>query len=328
MKPHFAAAALCCTATTAFAGGIDRSGQPLGWLFETGTYAELSYGHITPDVRSTPDFYGNVANDYGQLGLAFKTDLNAKVSLGVSLDQPYGADIDYPAISLGAKLKSSSVNVVGRYKLNEAFSAHAGLRAVTVGGTFNPVGPGATVSIADDTDVGYLVGIAYEKPEIALRVALTYNSATTHEDPLTFSSYNAPESINLDFQTGIAKDTLLFGSVRHVNWSETSIIVGGGTIVDYTNDTTSYSLGLGRKFSDTWSGAVTIGYEPGDGLPASALSPTDGYRWIGLGGSYTRGNMKISGGVRYVELGDAVAPTGVFRDNTSVAVGVKVGWTF
>lgn len=162
MKLNIAVATLCCTASTAFAGGIDRSGQPIGWLFESGNYVELSYGSVSPDVRRTPDTYGNIANDFGLLGLAFKTDINEKISLGASFDQPYGADVNYTLLSLGAKLKSSSINIAGRYKLNNAFSVHAGIRAVTVGGTYNPIGAGSTVSIADDTDVGYLFGVAYE----------------------------------------------------------------------------------------------------------------------------------------------------------------------
>ena len=67
------------------------------------------------------------------------------------------------------------------------------------------------------------------------------------------------------------------------------------------------------------------------------LAPTDGFLSLGVGGSYTQGNMKISGGVRYVKIGDADAlesppnsgiANAAFRDNSAVGVGVKVGWTF
>ena len=36
-------AALMLTTTAAYAGGIDRSGQSVGAIFEQGTYVELSY---------------------------------------------------------------------------------------------------------------------------------------------------------------------------------------------------------------------------------------------------------------------------------------------
>ena len=39
---------------------------------------------------------------------------------------------------------------------------------------------------------------------------------------------------------------------------------GGGSLVSYDNDATTYNLGLGRRFNEEWSGAVT----------ASRLTPT------------------------------------------------------
>ena len=71
-----------------------------------------------------------------------------------------------------------------------------------------------------------------------------------------------------------------------------------------------------------------MGYEPSEGGIFSPLSPTDGSRSIGLGVTYTLDNMKISGGVRYVDLGNAATALGPFPDNSAVGVGVKVGWTF
>ena len=43
-------AAFAGTSGTALAGGVDRSGQPIGIIFETGNYVELSYGQINPSV--------------------------------------------------------------------------------------------------------------------------------------------------------------------------------------------------------------------------------------------------------------------------------------
>ena len=60
-----------------------------------------------------------------------------------------------------------------------------------------------------------------------------------------------------------------------------------------------------RRFNETWSGAVTLGYEPSDGDLTGNLGPTDGMRSIGLAATYTRDNMKITGGIRYVDIGDA-----------------------
>jgi long-subunit fatty acid transport protein len=227
---------------------------------------------------------------------------------------------------------------MGRYKLTDAISAHAGLRSVSADGVYDPSPVGLTDYVSTyskDSDMGYLVGVAYEKPEIALRVALTYASETEFALDGTAGDLTArmPKSVNLDFQSGVAANTLVFGSVRWVDWTSahlTDSIPQVGTIVDYTNDVLTYSLGVGRKFSDSFSGALTLGYEKGTGELASNLSPTDGYLSVGLGGTYTKDNMKITAGVRYVDLGDATTETigSSFSGNSALALGLKVSFSF
>jgi len=75
---------------------------------------------------------------------------------------------------------------------------------------------------------------------------------------------------------------------------------------------------------------VTLGYEPSDGELTGNLGPTDGFRSIGLAATYTRDNLKITGGVRYVELGDATTNivSASFTDNSGVGVGVRIGYSF
>jgi long-chain fatty acid transport protein len=329
-----ATAALLAGATNAGAAGFDRSGQPLGFLFEKGDYVELSFGFVAPDVRRVPDAYGDVALDYFQLGLGYKTDLNEKITLGVQFDQPWGARIDYtPTLPIEAKLQSSTINALGRYKFNEAFSVHGGVGVTTIDGFLRlPSTPGR-LTFSSDADVNWLVGVAFEKPDIALRVALTYFSGSDHTLASTpavpaANTINPPATVNLDFQTGIAKDTLLFGQIRWANWTDTAIRVNAIDIVTYRNDRFSYALGIGRRFNENWSGAVTIGYEEPEGGLASALSPTDGYKSIGLAATYTMDNVKITGGVRYIDIGDATASTGAFQNNDGIGVGIRVGYTF
>ena len=91
--------ALLLGTTAAYAGGMDRSGQSITALFEEGTYAEISFGSVSPDVSGVytlaPLPSGNIAPDYTTFGLAFKTDVNDKVSLAFIMDQPFGANVDY-----------------------------------------------------------------------------------------------------------------------------------------------------------------------------------------------------------------------------------------
>jgi hypothetical protein len=50
---------------------------------------------------------------------------------------------------------------------------------------------------------------------------------------------------------------------------------------------------------------------------------------VGLAVTYTMDKVKVTGVVRYVELGDASTPiVGPFTGNSAVAAGVRIGWTF
>jgi long-chain fatty acid transport protein len=337
-----AAAAFAAVATTAGAGALDRSGQGIGFMFETGTYAELSFGIVSPSVSNGAGGLagptGDVGPTYTQFGAAYKRDLTDKLSIGVQIDQPYGAHVQYPAVPFGggyAELTSSAVNVIGRYKFDGGFSAHAGLSYVTIDGRiFVPPVVGAQTFSAD-ADVAYMVGAAYERPDIALRVALTYFSGSDHalDSSLgTVGTINPGQAVNLDFQTGVAANTLVFGQIRWVDWTDTRVVVPPAIpLISYAEDRITYTLGVARKFNDSWSGALSVGYEEDQGRLQSTLSPTDGFVSVGLAAIYTKDNMKVTTGVRYVDLGNTATTSpllGRFTDNEAIALGVKVGWSF
>jgi len=307
------------------------------WLFERGNYSELSFGSVSPTVQAAGNPYGDVGGNYFTMGAAVKVDVNEQLSFGLQVDQPYGALINYNVLLLNADLSSTSINAFMRYKLSDRFAVHGGLRYVTLEGQLQiPLIAGtARQAFSKEADVGYAIGASYEVPDIALRVAVTYFSETefshTSSAGVTPNTINPPQAVNLDFQTGIAADTLLFGQIRWADWTSTKIVNDGFRIVTYDQDVYTYTLGVGRKFSESFSGAVSLGYEDPEGGIASRLAPTDGYWSIGIGGTYTVNNMKITGGVRYVDVGDATTaglPSNSFTDNSAIGVGVKVGWTF
>lgn len=359
--------ALALTGSAAMAGGLDRSGQSVSPIFEPGKYAELSFGLIRPNVDGNDvaafggGYSGDVGGNYSLLGFAYKQDFNDKLSFAVIGDQPFGADVVYGAgsVALGgtsAQAKSYALTGIMRYKFDGGFSAHAGLRAQRAEGQIDLRGlayggvNGYSVDLAPDMGYGYLVGVAYEKPEIALRVALTYNSAVKHEFDTVETlggvigtsptEVETPQSVNLDFQSGIAKDTLIFGSIRWAEWSEFQInpptftTLTGSGLVDLDN-TVTWTLGVGRRFNENWAASLSFQYEKeGDPL-VSPLSPTNGRMGVTLGTSYTKDNMKISVGINYTKLGDASPETGTpdvaranFTDNHSVGIGFKIGYSF
>jgi long-subunit fatty acid transport protein len=354
MKRYVLATAAMVAATTgAQAGGVERSTQSVAILFEQGRYAELSFGRFAPDVSGTVGggavSSGDMAGNYNSYSLGYKMDIGDRMAFAMILDQPIGADVNYPTgtgyplAGSTAKLSSSALTALLRYKLENNVSVYGGLRYETVHGEVSLPFLSYTLNTNHDSELGYVVGIAWEKPEIAARVALTYNSAIKHsldsvERGVTTAGFDTevPQSVNLEFQTGIAKDTLLFGSIRWVDWTAFIIDPPGYTppttpLVDYASDRVTYNLGIGRRFNENWAGAITIGYEKSDGERTGNLGPTDGMKSIGLAATYTMDNMKITGGVRYVDLGDAttaVPISGVFTGNSGIGVGIKIGYTF
>ena len=239
-----------------------------------------------------------------------------------------------------AFISSTAITGILRYKIDGNFSVHGGLRAQEIGGVV--VAAPGILEAESDFDYGFLVGATYERPEIALRVALTYNSeidndlsGTRNFAPIDDFTVTSPESLNLEFQTGIAEDTLLFGTVRHVRWDGYSLVADGESFANFTNNTTTYTLGVGRRITDEFSVFATIGNEADGVTPSTtALAPTTGFTSVGIGGSYTFDQIEISGGVTYVDLGDQlvdIGPTGSqfdFDDNSAVGVGLRVGYNF
>lgn len=352
------AALAVTTAHAANAGGVERSTQSVGILFETGRYAEFSFGRFSPDVSGSRGGVssGDMAGDYNNFSFGYKMDLGDRMALAIILDQPIGADVSYPTgtgyVLQGttADLPSEALTALLRYRFDNNVSLIGGVRAQRSKGTVNIVAPALGLANYEldttrELDFGYVVGIAWEKPEIAARIALTYNSSITHDlqstetglGPTLESSFETeiPQSVNLEFQTGIAKDTLLFGSVRWVDWSVFEIAperytsVVGSPLVSYEGDRTTFTLGLGRRFNESWSGAVTVSYEAQDGETTGNLGPTDGMASIGLAATYTVNNLEITGGVRYVDIGGATTSIGAeFEDNSGIGVGVRIGYTF
>ena len=368
--------ALACAATTAFAGGVERSAGSVAILFEEGNWAEFSLGYVDPDISgvqavpagpSSPAGAqsGDIAPAYTQLSGGVKWVISEDVEAAIIVDQPIGASVDYAtdtgylygggSAAFGgsvAEVRSLGITGLLKYNLPNNVSVYGGLKAVKTSGEVSLFN-GYAMSTSTETDFGYLVGAAWEKPEIAARVALTYASEITHDfastengSPTAFST-TIPQSLTLEGQTGVAADTLVFGSVRWVDWSEFDITppgfafaTGGSSLVDYDNDTITYTLGVGRRFSEEWSGAVLASYEAAQGGFSGNLGPTDGSTSLGVAVTRAIDNYEITLGARYVWIGDAETETpsalpyppgttlGDFDDNSGLAVGLKVGYQF
>ena len=218
---------------------------------------------------------------------------------------------------------------------------------------------GYDANITRDTAYGWMAGIAYLKPEIALKAALTYRSEIDH-DTTTYENFPAlgaagvgtneititmPKSVNLDFQTGINPTTLLTAKARWVPWSDfaikpkiynaAAIASGNGdlNLLDYSKDAWTAEVGLGKKLSPQLAISGAVGYDSGAGNPITSLGPVEGNWNVGLGAKYNlTPEWAISGGVKYLMFGDAKAKlpdgsiVGDFQDNDGWVYGVRLSY--
>lgn len=361
-------AALLALGSSAWAVGLDRSNQDITAIFEDGNHLGLSFGYVMPSISGTDNFipgveYEGVAQSFAQAGASLKFQISPQLSAALIFDQPFGVDIAYPgdpaATMFGgtaAMLDSYALTAIGRYEFTPNFSIHAGVRGEQLSGDITLAGQAFggivyNVVLEESMGFGYVVGAAYERPDIALRVAVTYHSAITHEfnsietfnggvvNPGSPTTVETPDAINIDFQTGIAPDTLLFGQIRHARYAQTIVAPDffdaniGDSLTDI-DDGTSYSIGVGRRFSDSFSASISVGYEAAGDPLVSPLSPTNGTISVGLGAEYQLTDaFSIGGGIRYSMFGDAEPETGDvaradFTGNSAIALGLRVGYSF
>ncbi|HCU75022.1 MAG TPA: long-chain fatty acid transporter, partial [Acinetobacter baumannii] len=203
----------------------------------------------------------------------------------------------------------------------------------------------------------YMISIGQMTPQKKAYLNQIIANLPEQEDTGT-TKFKSPDSVNLEFQTGLRQGTLLFGGLRWVNWSdlalqpyrfgEISKVVGvlstpsrpeGFNLVRYYDDQWSLNLGLGQRFSPKWLGSVSVGWDSGAGDKVSTGGPTKGYYNLGVGAQYSPTSQYfISGGIKYFWLGDAKAQLGAqagsdyyvgeFKDNHSVSYGLKIGYKF
>ena len=234
-----------------------------------------------------------------------------------------------------------------KFGANKEFQIYGGPVAqrieaqVRLRGSAYDLATGYTSNSNPDMDYGYIAGISFSKPEIALKAALTYRSEIDHNiditetyplagllagDPAAATQTNdyeitTPESVNFDFQTGINPTTLATAKVRWVPWSDFSITPplynevsknnplyadDGLNLVDYEDDQWQVELGLAKRLAPALAVSGSIGWDSGAGDPTTSLGPVDGYYSVGLGAKYNvTENWAVSAGGKYLWFGDA-----------------------
>ncbi|WP_201595025.1 OmpP1/FadL family transporter [Psychrobacter fulvigenes] len=358
LKTLAVAVAAFSVASMSNAAGLDRSGQDITAFLQDGTYAEVSYTYLDADVTGK-DISGNniddIAESYDFFRYGVKADINDTFSVGVLYDEPFGAAADYSGKNdfvshepnpifeglippngegTNVEVRTESITAIIGAKLgeNKNFQVYGGPVAqrvqadVKLRGTAYSVADGYTTHISADQDYGWIAGMAYSKPEIALQAALTYRSEIEHntnaaelypfaQSPLIGLSANrsgnieitTPESVNFDFQTGINPTTLATAKVRWVPWSDFAITPSlyneasqvlatrpqgagippeGLDLVSYDKDQWQVELGLAKRLTPALAVSGNIGWDSGAGNPVTSLGPIEGYYSAGLGAKY------------------------------------------
>ncbi len=227
---------------------------------------------------------------------------------------------------------------------------------VKLRGTAYGPASGYTANINASQDYGWLAGVSYTKPEIALQAALTYRSEIDHKTQIGESfdvgvgnaiEITTPKSVNLDFQTGVNPTTLATAKVRWVPWGDFAItppnynevsktLTGddkGLDLVSYDDDQWQVELGLAKRLTPALAVTGNIGWDSGAGNPVTSLGPIEGYYSAGLGAKYNvTENWAISAGGKYLWFGDAKGqiPNGdivsKFEDNDGYVLGAKISY--
>ena len=286
----------------------------------------------------------NYTNAAGAAAIAQETDTPTPTADMLTQAQLMGANC---SVVPSADVKLNTQALVTRYSFNDKYSVIAGVRQSSLRkSSLNTLA--AAYSIDAVSKTGAVYGFAYERPDIALKFEILRSESITIDlvgKAATVLDVTGtlviPEATTINFQTGIAENTLLIASAHRVNWtgSDVKLNVADRSSLNQASDfsnTTSYSLGLGRKLNEATSASLTYSWEKGTNPGGASTSPftmSNGSETLSAGVQHKIGSITISGGISYTKAGDVDVThssglTASYADNSVTAVGIKFGYNF
>ena len=358
MLKYYAAVGTLALSTTAVdAGGWETGRIDPGFLYQHGNYVEASYGNLDYSVNATSTTFAKhgMAKDQSRMSVSGKFQIGnfdiGLTSFGSGAIQMDGQNATGVSVVPSADVKLNTQALMTRYLFNDKYSIIGGFRQAKLkASTLNTVAP-ADYSIEAIDKSGMVYGLAYERPDIALKFEVLRSEKITIELtgdvlsgvntlPVT-GSLVIPEATTINFQTGIAENTLLKASAHRVNWTGNDVLLNVAAAPalnqesDFSN-TTSYSLGLGRRLNEATSASLSYSWEKGTNPGGASTSPftmSNGSETLSVGVQHKVGLMTISGGISYTKVGDVDVThssglTASYAGNSVTAVGIKVGYNF
>ncbi|WP_024433869.1 outer membrane protein transport protein [Acinetobacter baumannii] len=248
------------------ASALEQSGQSILPFLENGNYAEANLFAVDASVSGIVNDRADLVRDHqsrdtGDIAestqfytAAIKLQLTDRLGIGVLYDQPFSADIKYPARSnnsyfdndishegTSVKADTQNLSLLFGYSPYQHFQIYGGPVYQTVkanvalrGNAYTQAFNGYNAKFKQQGEVGWLLGGSYQLPDIALKAAITYRSKIKYQfqveedifgEPLKLvenekTKLETPASLNIDFQTGISEKSLVYMNLRWVNWKE------------------------------------------------------------------------------------------------------------
>ena len=338
------------SAGTAQAGGFELQTLDTSMMYADGNQASITYATIDASVEGVntavpgTSSKKQVVADQTVVNFAAKYDFNDSVSFGlatyrsgsIQLSGGNGQDLN---LTPTADVDLNSMALLSRYNLNDNLSFIGGITQNNVrGGNVSTLG--GSYDVASTSELGYVAGLAYSIPDIALRAELTYQpktklSTTTGFTPsaLTVGASMAaiaatpghplqgadaqtvsaaisdtaattnlalPDTFAFNFQTGIADNTLLTASYRKASWGDAQINIDAAAAIATEFDD-SESYSIGVARRFTEHFSASLTYSQEEGSSAPATSLF----------TVSNGSEAISLGLRYT------------RDNMIISGGIS-----
>lgn len=218
------------------------------------SYADDSIAYVATNELGQPiDADGNPTADASKM-----------VTKSAPIDTKYESESFTVACGYSMALSTGSIKVFAGpkiQKVNGAFNEDLSPSATATG-----INDNLTVELDGGSEFGYIAGLAYEIPEIALRASILYHSQIDYEatgtinanvpGQLSFTTPGkaktfTPQSVELGLRSGIADNTLGFVKLR---WSEygkltTLSVDGDDSTVVGGNSLAMINQGVGGQLS-------------------------------------------------------------------------------
>lgn len=263
------------SASAVMAGGFDNSSRGFDIIYGDNNVITTSYGQTAVPMKaktqqgsgnpSSVVASGEIIDDFQRPQLGVRYNIAENVICATQYEVPFEAGVEYKDDSLSyansatdiksapisTNYNSKSLTVACGYDMSlstGSMKIFGGPKIQQVKGSFdeditpNDVADNDNLLVELDggTEAGYILGLAYEIPDIALRASILYHSQIDYTATGTNKTYLplnllgmsdeivtadakaktfTPQTIEIAFQSGIAENTLAFLKMR---WSEYS----------------------------------------------------------------------------------------------------------